>query len=146
MKEAQQVLYSIFFSGKTNVYFRAILDTLLNPFINSGTEDFTTVGNLSQSSNTKAKWLEAEQTRSHWQLLVHMNCANETKQQLGVKEHWTPEDPCYVDALKYINNQTFICAVEHLEELVVQRLFELSKANLAATGMYSHFVAAKALN
>ena len=146
VKKAQQVFYSIFFSGKTDVYFRATSNTLSNPFINFGTEDFTTVGNLSKSSNAKAKLLEAEQTRSHWRLLVHMNHADETKQQLGVKEQWTPEDPCHVDALKYINNWTFICAVECLEGLVVQRLFELSKAILAATGMYPHFIAAKALN
>ena len=107
---------------------------------------FTTVSNLSQSSNAKVKLLEAERTRSHWQLPVHTNHADETKQQLGVKEHWTLEDPCYVDVLKYINNQTFICAVEHLEGLVMQRLFKLSKANLVATEMYSHFVAAKALS
>lgn len=69
-----------------------------------------------------------------------MNRADETERQLGVKDRWTPEDPHYVDALKYINNRTFICAVERLEGLVVQRLFELSKANLAATGAYSHFL------
>ena len=65
-----------------------------------------------------------------------MNRADETEQQLGIEERWTSEDPCYVDALNYINNQTFICAVECLEGLVVQRLFELSKANLAATGVF----------
>ena len=69
-----------------------------------------------------------------------MNHADETERQLGFEERWTPEDPRYVDALGYINNRTFIRAVERLEGLVVQRLFELSKANLAATGAYSHFV------
>jgi hypothetical protein len=65
---------------------------------------------------------------------MHMNHADETEQQLGVEECWTGEDPQYVDALTYIRNRMFICTVEHLEGLVVQRLFELSKVNLVTTG------------
>ena len=94
-----------------------------------------TVGNLSQSSKTNAKLLEAEQTRSHQWLLAQMNHADEIEQQIGIEEHWSVEDPHYLDALKYIHNPTFIGVVEHLEGLVVQRLFELLKANLAATGV-----------
>ena len=37
---------------------------------------------------------------------------------------------------QFINNRTFIGAVERLEGLVVQRLFELSKVNLVGTGAY----------
>ncbi|KAI5993174.1 hypothetical protein EDC04DRAFT_2586645 [Pisolithus marmoratus] len=36
--------------------------------------------------------------------------------------------------LKYSQHCQFICAVEELENLVVQCLFKLSKANLASTG------------
>jgi len=36
--------------------------------------------------------------------------------------------------LEYSQHREFIRAVEELENLVVQRLFELSKANLASTG------------
>ena len=65
-----------------------------------------------------------------------MNRADDTEHQLGVESRWTSDDPRYVEALTYVNNRTFIRAVEHLEGLVVQRLFELSKANLATTGEY----------
>ena len=65
-----------------------------------------------------------------------MNHADEIEWQLKIEERWSEEDPRYLDALKFINNQTFIGAVERLEGLVVQRLFELSKANLAGTGAY----------
>jgi hypothetical protein len=65
-----------------------------------------------------------------------MNRADEIERQLKIEKRWSAEDPHYLDALKYINNRTFIGAVERLEGLVVQRLFELSKANLAATGVY----------
>ena len=40
----------------------------------------------------------------------------------------------YVQMLEYSQQRQFIRAVEELENLVVQRLFELSKANLASTG------------
>ena len=36
--------------------------------------------------------------------------------------------------LEYSQHRQFIHVVEELEGLVVQRLFELSKANLASTG------------
>jgi hypothetical protein len=64
-----------------------------------------------------------------------MNRADEIERQLKIEERWSAEDPHYLEALKYIDNRTFINAVERLEGLVVQRLFELSKANLAATGV-----------
>ena len=62
--------------------------------------------------------------------------ADEIERQLQIEDRWSAEDPRYLDALKYIKDQTFIGAVERLEGLVVQRLFELAKANLAATGVY----------
>ena len=112
-------------------------DALSSSFINFSTEDFTTAGTISQSSNANAKLLEAEQTRSHRRLLALMNRADEIERQLKIEERWSAEDPRYLEALKYINNRTFIGVVERLEGLVVQRLFELSKANLAATGVFS---------
>lgn len=64
-----------------------------------------------------------------------MTRADQIERQLGFEERWSAEEPRYLDALKYIKNRTFIGVVERLEGLVVQRLFELSKANLAATGV-----------
>lgn len=120
---------------KLFLFIRETSKTLSDSFINFSTEDFTTVGNLSQSSKTNAKLLEAEQTRSYRRLLAQMNRADEIERQIGIEERWSAEDPRYLEALKYISNRTFIGAVERLEGLVVQRLFELSKANLAATGV-----------
>ena len=56
--------------------------------------------------------------------------------QLGIEstDRWTVDRPEYVEMLEYSRQRQFICAVEDLENLVVQRLFELSKANLASTG------------
>jgi len=56
--------------------------------------------------------------------------------QLGIEptDCWTMDQCEYVEMLEYSQWHQFICAVEELENLVVQRLFELSKANLASTG------------
>jgi len=58
------------------------------------------------------------------------------EEQLGIEptDRWTPEMHEYVEMREYSRHRQFIRAVEELENLVVQRLFELSKANLASTG------------
>jgi hypothetical protein len=65
-----------------------------------------------------------------------MNAVLNLERRIGVTQRWTPADPEYQEALKYLHNWRFIRAVQHLEGLVVQRLFELAKANLASTGIY----------
>lgn len=65
-----------------------------------------------------------------------MNAVLDLERRIGVTQRWTPADPEYQEALKYLHNRRFIHAVQQLEGLVVQRLFELAKANLASTGTY----------
>jgi hypothetical protein len=116
-------------------FHRHVSKSLSNiDFVNFTADDFAGAGNLLKSSQANAKLLEAERARAHRRVLFHMGRVDETERQLGVETRWTPEDPRYIAALSFINNRTFIGVVEHLEGLVVQRLFELSKANLASTG------------
>lgn len=67
---------------------------------------------------------------------LHLNAVQDIEQRLGIQDRWTAIHPEYQNTLDYINNRKFIRAVEKLEGLVVQRLFELSKANLSGTGEY----------
>jgi hypothetical protein len=67
-------------------------------------------------------------------LELHINAVQDLEQQLGIQERWTATHPEYQKTLTYINNRTFIRAVEKLEGLVVQQLMELSKANVLGTG------------
>ncbi|KAG0692671.1 hypothetical protein DFH29DRAFT_882163 [Suillus ampliporus] len=67
-------------------------------------------------------------------LLLEMNTVLDLERRIGITQCWTPADLEYQEALKYLHNRQFIRAVQHLEGLVVQRLFELAKANLAGTG------------
>jgi len=60
--------------------------------------------------------------------------ADDLEHRLGIEERWKPEDVEYQRVMKYIKDRKFIRTIDELEGLVVQRLFELSKANLAGTG------------
>ncbi|KAG0695487.1 hypothetical protein DFH29DRAFT_880019 [Suillus ampliporus] len=52
----------------------------------------------------------------------------------GITERWMPMHHGYTPALEYSHERHFVQIVEELEGLVIQCLFELSKANLAGTG------------
>ena len=51
----------------------------------------------------------------------------------------------YVEMLEYSQQHQFICAVEELENLVVQCFFELSKENLVSTGEVITLLCSKVL-
>ena len=56
------------------------------------------------------------------------------ERRMGITAPWAEDSPEYQEAKAYVKNRRFNHAVDNLERLVVQRLFELSKANLAGTG------------
>ena len=47
---------------------------------------------------------------------------------------WQREGAEYVKILEYVNNKKFVRIVEELQGLVVSRLMELDKMNLAGSG------------
>lgn len=55
---------------------------------------------------------------------------------LGIEagQRWTADHPTYRETLDLLQNHKFIHAVDKLERLVVQRLFELTKVNMSNTG------------
>ncbi|KAI0043066.1 hypothetical protein FA95DRAFT_1631889 [Auriscalpium vulgare] len=83
-------------------------------------------------ATVKAK--ELERRSAHRKLLLAQNVADDLERRLAIEERWTPERPEYIAVRDYIGKRKFIRAVETLEGLVVQRLFELAKANISGTG------------
>ena len=67
---------------------------------------------------------------------LQLNAVEHFKRQHGIHIHWSPDDPEYIAVQDYAKHCNFICAIEELEGLVVQCLFELSRANLAGTSLY----------
>jgi hypothetical protein len=64
---------------------------------------------------------------------------DDVERLLGVKTRWQRGDAEYQKMLEYISNRKFVRVVEELQGLVVSRLMELDKVNLAGSGMrYKH--------
>lgn len=99
-------------------------------FLDYTPADFSSTGDLSQASKAR----ESERKAAYRRLLVEMNAVDDIERRLGIEERWTSAHPDYQAADEYMQNRTFIRAVEKLEGLVAQRLFELAKANLSNTG------------
>ena len=59
--------------------------------------------------------------------------AEALEEKLGVKERWTPDRVEWIEADKSLSEKAYRKAVDHLESLVISRLFELSKMNRAGT-------------
>ena len=56
------------------------------------------------------------------------------EQRLCIGTRWQRDDAEYVKMRKYISNRKFVRVVEELQGLVVSRLVELDKMNLAGSG------------
>ena len=60
--------------------------------------------------------------------------------ELEVERRWQPGDFLYDDTVAYIAKQAYQKALGRLQRLVLLRLFELHKLNLAQTGKYSNWL------
>ena len=63
-----------------------------------------------------------------------VNDVVEMEAMLGIETRWLPESPEYQESLKYIAERKYHRALNNLHKLVIQRLFELHKLNIAGTG------------
>lgn len=60
---------------------------------------------------------------------------HQMEQKLNITTRWTPTTPEYMKTLSYIRNRTYQAALNHLQRLLVKRLFELHHLNIAGLGM-----------
>lgn len=58
----------------------------------------------------------------------------ELEVKLGIQERWTVDSPKWVSTTRDIKERKFQVALNALELLVVQRIFELTKMNRSQTG------------
>ncbi|RDX46383.1 hypothetical protein OH76DRAFT_1356170 [Lentinus brumalis] len=70
---------------------------------------------------------------------------NEIEVRFGIEKRWEPMDEKYLKAVKYIATRTYQRALGRLQRLVIQRLFELHKMNIAQTGYKARTYIAKNL-
>jgi hypothetical protein len=101
--------------------------------------DFVATGSLASTMHTPANVEEAERRATIQKLQLAISVVTDMELRLGIAERWTKSSIEFHATQAYVQNQKFIRAIEHLEGLIVQHLFELAKANLAGIGM-SHIM------
>ncbi|KAG2743926.1 hypothetical protein P692DRAFT_20878574 [Suillus brevipes Sb2] len=89
--------------------------------------------------------LEAKRRAALDGLMVCMRTVEDLEQALSIRERWTQDSPEYQSALEHMQTHDFRHALDKLQQLVVQRLLELGKANMAGTGYKLHVHIGKAI-
>ena len=95
---------------------------------------------LSSSSSyaadaSKTRKLETERRHLSEQRDNLLREVNEMEVMMGITRRWEATDDQYIEMMKYIAARKYHQALNALQRLVVQWLFELHKLNLAQTGM-----------
>ena len=65
---------------------------------------------------------------------MNLRMVQELEGKLEIHVHWTLDDPDWQAATKLVAEREYHRSLDHLEGLVVTRLFELSKMNRAGMG------------
>ncbi|KAG1837228.1 hypothetical protein DFJ58DRAFT_718925 [Suillus subalutaceus] len=104
------------------------------PFLTYTPASFMQTSGLNASARRQSRTVEAECLSALRKYELQMNVVDDFERRNGINERWTTAHPGYTQALEYGHERHFIRTVEQLEGLVVQHLFEFSKANLANTG------------
>ncbi|KAI0684138.1 hypothetical protein BC835DRAFT_1293887 [Cytidiella melzeri] len=88
-------------------------------------------------ASTRRLETERRHTMEQYERVSHDVCALEV--EMGLTVRWTPYTEQYNATLKYIKDRKYHRALNKLQKLVMQRLFELHKLNVAQTGEYQFF-------
>ena len=78
--------------------------------------------------------VEASHRSAQDQLTIVIRAVADLEMHLLFQEPWAVELPQYKDTIKYIHQHQYHWALDKLEQLVVQQLFELSKVNVLGMG------------
>ena len=117
-------------------YRHALQSSRDDNFLSYSQSSFTPGSGLSHMASTATKRNHAARRAAERRVRSQQDRVEDLEDQLGIEptDRWTMDRREYVQMLEYSRQRQFIRAVEELENLVVQCLFELSKANLASTG------------
>ena len=58
---------------------------------------------------------------------------------MGIDKRWDSLSPEYLETLGYLATRRYQWVLEELQRLVIQRLFELHRMNVSATGKQSRY-------
>jgi len=106
---------------------------VLGPFQIVTQENFAS--GIVDNTNSKREELGQELRCSSMQIERAAQSVNDFEQLLHFTTRWQQEDAEYIKILEYVNNKKFVHTIEELQGLVMSRLMELDKMNLASSGM-----------
>lgn len=108
----------------------------MDPFLNLVSSDFAVniAGQLVKESKHEAINRELRLISGRLERAVRM--VDNIERLLGIVNRWQRSDTEYQKMRQYISNKNFVRIVEELQGLVVSRLVELDRVNLAGTGVY----------
>ena len=87
-----------------------------------------------ESDASATRRLESARRAATDGLLVSIRAIEDLEGKLNIGQSWTEDDPAYQEAERYLRRRDFHRALDKVQQLVVQRLFEMSKANIAGMG------------
>ena len=128
-------------------YRHALQSSRDDNFLSYSQSSFMPGSGLSHMASTATKRNHAARRAAERRVRSQQDRVEDLEDQLGIEptDRWATDRREYVEMLEYSRQRQFIRAVEELENLVVQRLFELSKANLASTGEVVTLLCSKVL-
>ncbi|KAF8159744.1 hypothetical protein B0H34DRAFT_796962 [Crassisporium funariophilum] len=97
------------------------------------------------SELSKTRRIETEQQYADEQRQMILKEVVEMEVKFCITTRWQPSSPKYINAVQYLGQCKYEKALDHLQKLVVQRLFELHKMNQPQNGYQMRTHIAKAL-
>jgi len=94
----------------------------------------TTPSTTYSTELSKTRRLESERRHARERQDQLLRQVLELEVQMGIAKRWTPDSPEYTEMARYIHERRYHQALNHLQRLVVQRLFELHRLNLSGIG------------
>ncbi|KDR81011.1 hypothetical protein GALMADRAFT_241624 [Galerina marginata CBS 339.88] len=101
--------------------------------------------NTYSSELSRTRRLETERRYADERRQAVLKEVVEMEVRLSITTRWHPATPEYINAVQYLGRRTYEKALDQLQKLVVQRLFELHKMNQSQNGYQMRSHIAKAL-
>ena len=87
-----------------------------------------------KSDLSKTRRLETKRRYAHERYDRILHQVLELEDHMGIMKRWTPATPEYAETVRYISERRYHQALNNLQRLVTQRLFELHRLNLSGVG------------
>jgi hypothetical protein len=139
LRDAEFLFLYFAFHQVTNYHLRPQAQSASAHFLSTTPMDYQVIsymGTQSYSSDmaaTRKLKTQCQYSAEHLATIQQEVTSMEVK--MGIANLWQPSSPEYQATLKYMSNHQYQCALDNLQCLVVQQLFELQWLNILQTGM-----------